>query len=126
MDIGDYKKGTVIYVKFNSGGALAGDPAFACYKDNSATEITAGITPTLDFDDRPDFHHLSIDTSNAAYTAGMYAIVCTAGTVAGVSAVGRIVRTFSIEYRGEVKIDKVYEWDNQDASTQDVSIKTKV
>jgi hypothetical protein len=99
--IGDFAEDATIETKFNTRGTFAGSPAFAIYKGNSVTEITAGITPTIDFDGVANFHQLVIDlSSDAAYAAGEdYTIVVTSGTVGGESAVGQIVRTFSIGNR---------------------------
>jgi hypothetical protein len=99
--IGDFAEDATIETKFNTRGTFAGSPAFAVYKGNSVTEITAGITPTIDFDGVANFHQIVIDlSSDAAYAAGEdYTIVVTSGTVGGESAVGQIVRTFSIENR---------------------------
>jgi len=80
---------------------LAGTPVISVYKDNSLTQITAGITLTVDFDGITGMHNVLIDLSaDAAYTPGAdYQIVITTGTVDAISAVGRVVGTFSIENR---------------------------
>jgi hypothetical protein len=80
---------------------LAGTPAVAAYPGNSVTEITAGITLTVDFDARTGLHNVRvIATSGNGYAAGTnYALVITAGTVGGSSVVGYVVGSFSIENR---------------------------
>jgi hypothetical protein len=82
---------------------LAGTPTLAVYKDNSTTEITAGITLTADFDARTGLNHVRIDLSaSASYVAGEdYSVVITAGTVGGTSVVGEVVGNFSVENRGK-------------------------
>jgi hypothetical protein len=105
--IGDYKKGQLVRVKFNTFSkaiiptAPTVDPTVAVYKD-SATEITVtGITqPTVNFDSKDGVHELVIDTSDAVYEIGKdYDIIFTAGTVDGTDLTRTILRTFSIENR---------------------------
>jgi hypothetical protein len=105
--IGDFKKGQVIRVKFNtfSQAILPTAPSVALevaiYKD-SATEITTtGITqPTPNFDSKDGLHELVVDTSDSVYEIGKdYDIVFTAGTVDGKDLTRTILRTFSIENR---------------------------
>lgn len=77
---------------------LAGSPAVAVYKDGGTTEITAGVTLSVDFDSRVGYHVAVIDTSaDAAYTVGsLYEVVLTAGTVDGESQVGTLLGSFRI------------------------------
>lgn len=105
---GDIRLGDTIDIKFTtrrfSTGAtftLAGTPAVAAYLDNSTTEITAGITLTVDFDARTGLNNIRVvATSGNGYVTGTnYALVITAGTVDGVSVVGETVGAFSIEKR---------------------------
>jgi hypothetical protein len=105
--IGDFKKGQVIRVKFNTFSqaliptAPSDDLEVAIYKD-SATEITTtGITqPTPNFDSKDGLHELVVDTSDAVYEIGKdYDIVFTAGTVDGKDLTRTILRTFSLENR---------------------------
>jgi len=97
--IGDYAEDAIVFFKFNTSGTFAGSPALSVYKDNSTTEITTGITLTVDFDGRDNLHHCTIDlSSDAAYSPGShYEVVVTNGTVGGESADGQCVRSFSIE-----------------------------
>ena len=131
--LGDIKEDATIRGSFNTRTAagapitLGGTPALSVYKDANVTESTAGVTLTVDFDARTGHHIYTIDTAADAFYAKSadYRVVVTVGTVDGISVVGVEVGCFSIENRGNVKIDKVYEWDNQGAVLQDVSIKTK-
>lgn len=105
MHLGDFRLGDTIDFKFTtitSAGAaitLAGSPAAACYPGNSTTEITAGITLSVDFDARTGLHNVRIVASsgNGYATATNYAVVLTAGTVDGTSVVGYVVAHFSVE-----------------------------
>jgi hypothetical protein len=104
--IGDFKKGQVIRVKFNTftqailPATPSVNPTVAIYKD-SATEFITGVTqPSVDFDGKAGFHELVIDTSDTVYEIGKdYDIVFTAGTVDSKDLTRTILRTFSIENR---------------------------
>ena len=110
---GDIEIGDTIDVKFNtrdSTGApitLAGTPTIAAYVDNGTTEITAGITLTVDFDTRTGLHNVNVvATTGNGYAAGTTVqLVLTAGTVDSVSVVGAVVGTFSIGMRSLTKTD---------------------
>lgn len=108
MYVGDIRLGDTIDVKFTtrrfSTGApftLAGSPAVAAYVGNGTTEITAGITLTTDFDSRTGLNNIRVvaTSGNGFATATNVQLVITAGTVDGVSVVGEVVGTFSIEAR---------------------------
>lgn len=105
---GDIRLGDTIDIKFTtrsfSTGApttLSGTPAVAAYVGNSTTEITAGITLTVDFDARTGLNNVRVVASgaNGFATASNYTLAITAGTVGGVSVVGEVVGEFSIENR---------------------------
>lgn len=105
---GDIRLGDTMHFKFTtrqfSTGApftLAGTPAVAAYPNASTTEITAGITLTVDFDSRTGLNHLTIvaTSGNGYATSSHYILVITAGTVDSVSVVGEVVGSFSIEAR---------------------------
>jgi hypothetical protein len=106
--IGDFKKGQVIRIKFNTfnQSMVSTDasvaPQVAVYK-NSTTEITTGITqPSANYDSKAGLYLLVIDTSGADYVVGDdYDVVFTQGTVDGVDLTRSILRTFSIENRNE-------------------------
>jgi hypothetical protein len=102
----DRTLGDTFYLKFTtrsfSTGApttLSGTPVVSAYEDGSTTEITAGITLTVDFDSRTGLNHLAIvATSGNGFEAGKdYDLVITTGTVGGVSVVGEVVGHFSLE-----------------------------
>lgn len=108
---GDIRLGDTIDLKFTtrsfSTGApttLAGSPSIAAYPNNSTTEITAGITLTVDFDTRTGLHNVRVvaTSGNGYATATNYDLVITAGTVGGVSVVGEVIGSFSIEARSAV------------------------
>lgn len=115
-DIGDFPEDHAsVVLRFNTVGitmapiTLAGTPALSVYKD-STTESTAGVTLTVDYDSRTGTHHVLIDTSaDAFYEVGKsYTVVITTGTVSGVSVVGSVVGSFSIENRfQEVDLVKI-------------------
>ena len=104
---GDIRLGDTIDVKFttvNTTGVpttLAGTPVVSAYLGNNITELTAGITLTVDFDGRTGLHNVRVVASsgNGYATATNYALVITTGTVGGSSVVGYVVGTFSIENR---------------------------
>jgi hypothetical protein len=104
---GDIRLGESIDVKFctvNTSGVpttLAGTPVVAAYPGNSTTEITAGITLTVDFDARTGLNNVRVVATggNGYATATNYALVITTGTVGGTSVVGYVIGTFSIENR---------------------------
>lgn len=105
---GDIRLGDTIDVKFTtrrfSTGApftLAGTPVISAYVGNGTTEITAGITLTVDFDARTGLNNVRVVASsgNGFATATNVQLVITAGTVDSVSVVGEVVGEFSIESR---------------------------
>jgi len=107
---GDLIEDQGLYFAFTSRSAagvptvLAGTPALAVRLDDSTTNVTAGITLTVDHDGVVGRNMVKIDTSaDAAYAAGGdFSVSLTAGTVGGVSVVGEVVGTFSIENRSEL------------------------
>jgi hypothetical protein len=108
---GDIRLGDTIDIKFPtrrfSTGApftLAGTPSVAAYVGNGTTEITAGITLTVDFDARTGLNNVRVVASGGnGFAAGTNVdLVITAGTVDGVSVVGEVVGSFSIENRSAV------------------------
>ena len=107
---GDIRLGDTIDVKFttvNTSGVpttLAGTPVISAYVGNGTTEITAGITLTVDFDARTGLHNVRIVASsgNGFATATNVSLVITTGTVGGSSVVGYEIGSFSIENRSAV------------------------
>lgn len=107
---GDIRLGESIDVKFctvSTTGApttLAGTPAVSAYVGNSVTQLTAGITLTVDFDAVTGLHNVRVvaTSGNGYVTASNYQLVITTGTVGGTSVVGYVVGEFSIEARSAV------------------------
>lgn len=77
---------------------LAGTPVISAYVGNSLTQITAGITLTVDFDGVTGLHNVRVvATSGNGYSDNSdVALVITTGTVDAVSAVGYKVAEFTI------------------------------
>jgi hypothetical protein len=108
---GDIRLGDTIDIKFTTTAAstgapttLSGTPAISVYAGNSTTEITAGVTLSVDFDSRTGLNNVRIvaTSGNGYATATNYQVVITTGTVGGTSAVGYVVGSFSIENRSAV------------------------
>lgn len=108
---GDIRLGDTVDIKFTtrrfSTGApftLAGTPVISAYVGNGTTEITAGITLTVDFDARTGLNNVRVVASgaNGFTTATNVQLVITTGTVDSVSVVGEVVGSFSIEARSAV------------------------
>lgn len=105
--VGDFRLGDTFDIKFttvNTSGVpttLAGTPVISAYVGNSVTEITAGITLTVDFDARTGLHNVRVVATgaNGYATASNYQLVITAGTVGGSSVVGYVIAQFSLESR---------------------------
>jgi hypothetical protein len=83
---------------------LAGTPVVSAYVGNSTTQLTAGITLSVDFDGVTGFHNVRVAATAAnGYTAPTnVSLVITTGTVGGTSVVGYKVGSFSIEARSAV------------------------
>jgi len=90
--------------RFSTGApyTLAGTPSLAVYAENSDTQITAGITLTVDYDSVTGLNNVVIDLSaSASYAAGKkYEVVIEAGTVDSVSVVGAVVYEFYLHASG--------------------------
>jgi hypothetical protein len=106
--LGDFQAGATVDFKFPTVVAtgapttLAGSPVVSVFKANNGTPSTAGVTLTVDFGTTPitGLNHVRILTTDAFYEADNdYQVVITAGTVDGVSVVGYVVASFSIENR---------------------------
>ena len=93
--------------RFSTGApfTLAGTPSLAAYVGNSTTQITAGLTLTVDFDTVTGYHNVRVVATAAnGYAAGTnVTVVLAAGTVDSVSVVGAIVGSFSIENRAVLR-----------------------
>jgi len=105
--LGDFTLGDTLDFKFSTVGTtgapttLAGTPAISAYVGNSTTQITAGITLTVDFDGVTGLHNVRVVASAGNGYAAQTSVdlVITAGTVGGISVVGYVVASFSIENR---------------------------
>lgn len=109
--LGDFRLGDTFDLKFTTAAAatgapttLAGTPVISAYPGNSTTQLTAGITLTVDFDAVTGLHNVRVVASsgNGYATATNYQLVITTGTVGGTSAVGYVIGQFSIENRSAV------------------------
>lgn len=109
---GDINLGDTIDLKFTSRkfstGApytLAGSPVISAYPDNSTTQLTAGITLTVDFDAVTGLNNVRVVATggNGYATATNYDLVITTGTVDSVSVVGEVIGSFSIEKRSALR-----------------------
>jgi hypothetical protein len=104
---GDIRLGDTIDIKFTTrqiSGApstLSSSPVISAYPGNSTTELTAGITLSVDFDSRTGLNNVRVVASsgNGYATATNYTLVITTGTVNSVSVVGECIGSFSIEAR---------------------------
>lgn len=105
---GDIALGQTLDFKFTSRAfatgvptTLAGSPVLSAYVGNSTTEITSGITLTVDFDGRTGTNNVRVVASSGNGFAAQtdVDIVITTGTVGGTSVVGEVVGSFSIENR---------------------------
>ena len=106
--LGDIPASQTLYFAFTTIDAtgapivLAGSPIISVYKAGNLTQVTTGVTLTVSYDSVVGLNHVAIATSDAFYAAGNdYMVVITTGTVGGISVVGYVVATFSIENRSE-------------------------
>ena len=105
--LGDITLGDTIDFKFSTVGTtgapttLAGSPVVSAYVGNSTTQLTAGITLSVDFDGVTGLHSVRVVASGAnGYAAQTNVdLVITTGTVGGTSVVGYVIGSFSIENR---------------------------
>lgn len=108
---GDINLGDTIDFKFSTVNAsgvpttLAGSPVLSAYVGNGTTEITAGITLSVDFDSRTGLNNVRVvaTSGNGFATASNVDVVITTGTVNSVSVVGIVVGSFSIEARSSLR-----------------------
>jgi hypothetical protein len=109
----DYTLGETIDFKFTTcepdtgaPATLSGTPVISAYVDNSTTQITAGITLTVDFDGVTGLNNVRVvATSGNGYTTGTnVALIITTGTVDTVSAVGYKVAEFSLGRAGTANV----------------------
>lgn len=113
---GDLKLGDTLHFKFTTVGTsgaptqLAGGPVISAYPTNNVTQITAGITLTIDFDGVTGLNHVQVvaSTGNGFLAATDYTLVITTGTVGGTPVVGYDVASFSIQNRVQTVADAVW------------------
>ncbi len=112
MYIGDFALGSTFDLKFTSRAfatgaptTLSGSPVISAYVDNNTTQLTAGITLSVDFDSVTGLNNIRVvATSGNGYAAGgNYQLVITTGTVGGVSVVGEVVGQFSLDARSALR-----------------------
>jgi len=105
---GDIRLGDTIDIKFVTTAAatgapttLSGSPVVSAYYDNNVTQITSGVTLTVDFDGVTGLNNVRVAATggNGFAAATNVELVITTGTVGGTSAVGYVVGSFSIENR---------------------------
>lgn len=108
---GDIALGSTLYFHFTTrqiSGApatLASSPVLSAYPADSLTQLTAGITLSVDHDSVTGLNSVKIIASsgNGYATATDYSIVITTGTVNSVSVVGEVIGSFSIENRSALR-----------------------
>lgn len=104
MYAGDYPLESNVDVAFSTVDdtglptTLAGSPVVSAYVGNSTTQITAGITLSVDFDSVTGLHNVRVAATAAnGYTDQTHVrLVITTGTVDSVSVVGYVVGNFTI------------------------------
>lgn len=101
---GDYGLGSNIYIKFTTVDPATGAPAALTggtvqrYSGSSTGGVTTGVTLTANFNSVTGLNHVHVDTSGITFGTDV-TLVLSAGTVAGVSVVGFVVGSFSIQNR---------------------------
>lgn len=109
--LGDFSLGKTFDTKFTTVSitgvptTLAGSPVISAYPDNSTTQLTAGITLSVDFDSLTGLNNVRVvaTSGNGFATATNYSLVITTGTVSGNSVVGYVIGQFSIEARSALR-----------------------
>lgn len=104
ISLGDYKKNDTIYFAFttrNSTGeptTVTTSPAISVYKDANDAEFTTGLTVDYDFDTRSGLVHVTVVTTDSAYTTGStFHLVFTAGQIGTTDIAGEVVARFTLE-----------------------------
>jgi hypothetical protein len=86
--------------------ALAGTPVLSVYKDDSTTQTTTGPTLVASLDGVVGLNSVKIETSDGFYATGHdYSVIISTGTVGGLTAVGYVVGSFSIENRSALRMN---------------------
>ncbi len=108
--------GNTFYVRFHTKAfstdvptTLLGTPVISIYEENDVTQITSGVSLTVDFDSVTGMNLVTIvaTTGNGFETGKVYDIVITTGTVDGVSVVGKIIGSFSVDVLVKAIWDRV-------------------
>lgn len=75
---------------------LGGTPVISAYPGNSTTQLTAGITLSVDFDAVTGLNNIRVvaTTGNGYADDTDYALIITTGTVGGTSVVGEVIAHF--------------------------------
>jgi hypothetical protein len=122
----DITLGSTIYKLFTtrsfSTGApatLSGTPVLSVYEENNLTQITSGVSVSVDYDSVTGLNQVTIvATAGNGYEAGKsYDVVITTGTVDGVSVVGEVIDSFTVGYGVSLQataVDAI--WDESNAS----------
>lgn len=112
FNLGQYAPGSILDFKWATFSQSTGQSltrttigTMSVYKDNSATQSTAGITDTVDFDSVTGIHHCRIDTSAdpSFYTAGSSYQVVIAGTVVNANNLSRALAHFRLTAAAEAE-----------------------
>lgn len=106
--LGDFPEDETVHFLWSTYGTAgesitrATDGTVSVYKDNGATQSTAGVTGSEDFDSLTGIHSCTIDTSaDAFYTTGAnYTVILSAATIDG-KAINAVLAQFSIQNRYE-------------------------
>lgn len=118
---GDIALGSTIDFKFTTrqiSGApftLAGSPVISAYIGNDTTQLTAGITLSVDFDGVTGLNNVRVVASGGnGYAVNTdVQLVITTGTVNSVSVVGEVIGSFSINNR----VSNVTQWNGTAVAT---------
>ena len=100
----DYTLEDTIYLQFTTRAfatgvptVLAGTPALSVLEQNNATPITAGVSVSVDRASVVGLNEATIVATAAnGYAAGTYCVYVSTGTVGGVSVVGEVVGSFTL------------------------------
>jgi len=102
----DITLGDTFYIRFTTRAfatgiptTLGGTPVLSVYEENNLTQITSGVSITVDYDSVTGLNQATIvGTSGNGYESGKsYDLVITTGTVDSVSVVGEVVGSFTVD-----------------------------
>jgi hypothetical protein len=100
-----------IYIKFTTRAfatgiptVLAGSPVLSVYEENNLTQITSGVSVSVDYDSVVGLNQATIiaTAANGYENGKSYDLVITTGTVGGVSVVGEVVGSFTVGFVSSV------------------------